>query len=385
MDYLHEAAFKDIEKHLRAEYREVIIDFIIIDPKTNKILTQKRAADRRLFPGVWEFPGSLLQPHESLTACIQRTMHEECQMRLKQIHSLVHVFTWDEDRDVATAQFLVEGTGTYAPQADMVSDWQYIGRDEIGLLLTDGQTPIHRGAWYAFSYLDQPKAFATVLFFDKIISEFFVHLGIMSAAPRVRLGECKRFAIDTADNVLTVAPDFVDEYGVFAAANIVLHQLYHNHRQGIATYQSVQAIRKLFGANFMFYVDIVADVYTYLFLHARYGYSERDYLEMCFDSIPEYQSDTIEQSKCSRLLGTALSIRFSNLATCQVVLPVIDSGDARLAILHFDKQLQYRVLPVSATAWHTLQALFTGGKASRKQYLQVIQQLTDTYQKDYTS
>lgn len=385
MDYAHEVNLGDIENSLRKEYREAIIDFIVVDPKTKKILTQRRSADRRLFPGVWEFPGGLLQPHETLLACIQRIMYEECQMHLEQVHGLVHVFTWDEDRDVATAQFLVEAKGEYVPQSDKVSDWRYIGYDEIDLLLTDGQTPIHRGAWYAFSYLEQSEDFATVLFFDKIISEFFVYLDIGSVAPRVQLGECKRFTIDSTLNILKIDPDFVAEYGMFAAANIVLHQLYHNYRQGIIAFENVQQIRTLFGLNFMFYVDIVADVYTFLFLHARYGYSERDYLEMCLHSITEYQSETIERSKCSRLLGTAFSIRFSDSITQQIVLPVVDAEDKCLAVLHFDRQLQYKVQPLSATTLRTLRAIFTGGKVTQKQFLQTMQQLTDEYQKGYIS
>jgi 8-oxo-dGTP pyrophosphatase MutT (NUDIX family) len=385
MDYPHEATFKDVEKHLRTEYREVIIDFIVLDPHNNKILTQKRSADRRLFPGVWEFPGGLLQSHETLLACLQRTMYEECQMHLEKVHGLVHVFSWDEDRDVATAQFLVEAKGAYVPQADLVSDWRYIGRDELDLLLVDGQTPIHRGAWYAFSYLDRPDDFATILFFDKIITAFFAYLGVASVAPRVQLGDCKRFAIDSTGNTITIAPDFIKQYGIFAAANIVLHQLYHNHRQGIASYQDVQALRGLFGTNFMFYVDIIADVYTYLFLRSQYGYSERDYLEMCFASIAEYQSDALERSKCTRLLGAIFSIRNSDSTGCNVVLPVVDTDAKRLVVLHFDRHLQYRNVPVSAAALKTLQSVFTGGKISFKSYVQVLQQLADNYQKGYIS
>lgn len=385
MDYPHKINLKDIENSLRNEYREAIIDFIVVDPKTKKILTQKRSADRRLFPGVWEFPGGLLQTHETLLACIQRTMYEECQMHLEKVHELVHVFTWDEDRDVVTAQFLVEAKGEYVPQAGKVSDWRYIGHDEIDILLADGQTPIHRGAWYAFSYLEQSEDFATVLFFDKIISEFFVYLGIESVAPRVQLGACKRFIVDSTLNVLKIDPDFVAKYGMFAAANTVLHQLYHNYRQGIMTFENVQQIRALFGSNFMFYVDIVADVYTFLFLQARYDYDERDYLEMCLRSITEYQSETIEQSKCSRLLGAALSIRFSDRITQRIVLPIVDAEGKSLAVLHFDKQLRYKVQPLSATTLRTLRAIFTGGKITQKQFLQTMQQLTDEYQKGYIS
>src|SRR5690606_21331743 len=110
----------------------------------------KRSSDRRLFPGVWEFPGSLLEANETLVSCIRRSIHEECQMHVEDVLDLVHLFTWDEDQDVVTVQFLVEASGSYTPERDKVSAHKYISNNELSLLLQDGNTPIYRGAVYAF-------------------------------------------------------------------------------------------------------------------------------------------------------------------------------------------------------------------------------------------
>jgi 8-oxo-dGTP pyrophosphatase MutT (NUDIX family) len=377
MNYTEEKELNDLGEKLRTEYREIIVDCIVYNQKTKKILTQKRSDNRRLFPGLWEFPGSLLEPNESLLSCIRRTIHEECQMQVENILELVHMFTWDDDKEVVTVQFLVEASGKYVPEQDKVSNHEYIGMEELSLLSQEGNTPIYRGAVYAFQYLDStPNSSQFVMFFDKLIVDFFSFMNITDVAPIVTITEGgERFTLDKEEKSLKISRMFMDKYGEFGSGNIILHQLYHNYCQNILTFQNVKAIRSIMGKNFMYYVDITADAYTYMFLSARYGFSKDDYLKMCFKSIAEYSGDSLENSKLTRLLGIALTMETCAMKSFEVVLPVIDTANSRLHLLKFDKLIHYDSLDLSGQIITTLKKIFVTTKSSEELYINTLRKI----------
>lgn len=310
-------------------------------------------------------------------------MYEECHMHLENIIGLVHLFTWDDDHDVATAQFLVEASGEYVPQQDKVTEHRYISKDEMAVLAEKDETPIYRGAFYAFQYLGQTQeSFAPILFFDKLVVNFFTFLNIDANPPKVVISGEKRFYIDIEHGILEISPAFLEKYDEFTCGNIILHQLYHNYRQNILTFDDVKAIRGIIGKNFMFYVDIVADIYTFLFLSARYGCSKEDYLKTCFVSLEEYQAKTLEDSKLTRLVGTALALESCTMKSFDVVLPVLDEEADKLHVLRFDKKLRYSAITFDKPTIRKMKEIFITGKVTYEAYAKLLQNIVSEFNEE---
>ncbi len=383
MEYDKERQLNELGDQLRKEYKEVIIDFIIHDTDEHKILVQKRSMTRSLFPGAWEFPGGHLEPDESLAACLKRLVYEEGQMYLKEVVKLVHLFTWDSDKDVVNVQFLVNASGDFAPNADKISEHRFIDVEGLDLLLEDGQeSPIYRGAFYAFEYLKMSEEkrldlFESLLFFDQMVAGFFDFLRIDVQAPKVVIGKEneKKFNLDKENGLLSIAPSFLRHYDKFGCASIILHLVFHNYRQNILNYDDVKAIRNIMGKNFMFYVDIVADTYTYLYFERHYGFTETKYLELCGQLIQEYQSETLEDSKFTRLLGALLTIAERSGQGFDVVLPVLE-GD-RLHLMRFDRSLRYSSVPVGKALYGKSTDLMTKKKINEKDFVSTFEKLTN--------
>jgi 8-oxo-dGTP pyrophosphatase MutT (NUDIX family) len=381
MEYDKERQFNELGDQLRKEYKEVIIDFIIYSTDEHKILVQKRATTRSLFPGAWEFPGGHLEPDESLAACLKRLVYEEGQMYLKEVVKMVHLFTWDSDKDVVNVQFLVNASGDFSFNKDKISEYRFINAGELDLLLEAKQeSPIFRGAFYAFEYLEMSEEkrldlFESLLFFDQMVAGFFDFLRIDVQAPKVVIGKEneKKFNLDKENGLLSIAPSFLRHYDKFGCASIILHLVFHNYRQNIFTYDDVKAIRGVMGKNFMFYVDIVADAYTYLYLERHYDFTEAKYLEVCGQLVQEYQAETLESSKFTRLLGALLTIAERSGQGFDVALPVLE-GD-KLHVMRFDRSLKYSSLSLGKTLPGKCADLMTKKKVSEKDFVATFEKL----------
>jgi 8-oxo-dGTP pyrophosphatase MutT (NUDIX family) len=381
MEYDKERQLNELGDQLRKEYKEVIIDFIIYDTNEHKVLVQKRSMTRSLFPGEWEFPGGHLEPDESLAACLKRLVYEEGQMYLKEVVKLVHLFTWDSDKDVVNVQFLVNASGDFSPNVDKISEHRFIDTEGLDLLHENGQeSPIYRGAFYAFEYLKMSEEkrldlFESILFFDQMVAGFFDFLRIETQAPKVVIGKEneKKFSLDKEGGLLSIAPSFLRHYDKFGCASIILHLVFHNYRQNILTYDDVKAIRGIMGKNFMFYVDIVADVYTYLYFERHYSFTEAKYLELCGQLIQEYQADTLENSKFTRLAGALLTISERSGQGFDVVVPVLD-GD-KIHTMRFDRSLKYSNISIGKALYGKCADLMTKKKINEKDFVSTFEKL----------
>ncbi len=251
MEYDKERHLNKLGDDLRKEYKEIIIDFILHDTKGRKILVQKRAMTRSLFPGAWEFPGGHLEPHETLVGCLKRLVFEEGQMYLNDIIDMVHLFTWDSDKDVVNLQFLVNATGNFTPNRDKISEHRLIDIDGLGPLFQAGkESPIYRGAFYAFEYLkmqdeDRVDMFQSILFFDQVVASFFAFTRCDDLPPKVTIGKEneKKFTLDKQNGLLSISPSFLRHYDKLGCASIVLHLIFHNYRQNILSYDDVTFMR----------------------------------------------------------------------------------------------------------------------------------------------
>lgn len=249
------------------------------------------------------------------------------------------------------------------------------------MLLDNGQeTPIYRGAFYAFEYLKMAEEgrldlFESLLFFDQMVAGFFDFLRINQQAPKVVIGQEneKKFSLDKENGLLSIAPSFLRHYDKFGCASIILHLVFHNYRQNILTYDDVKAIRGIMGKNFMFYVDIVADVYTFLYFERHYSFTEAKYLELCGQLVQEYQADTLDDSKFTRLLGALLTVAERSGQGFDVALPVLE-GD-KLHVMRFDRSLRYSSVSIGKTLFSKSGDLMTKKKINEKDFVLTFEKL----------
>lgn len=381
MEYDKERGLNTLGDTLRKEYKEIIVDFIVYDAKVNTILVQKRSMTRNMFPGAWEFPGGHLEPNESLVECIKRVVYEEAQMHLKTVVDMAHIFTWDSDKDVVNLQFLVNASGKFIPNKDKISEYRLIGFENMNTLLEKGkESQIYRGAFYAFEYIEmlnggKSDSFSSILFFDQMITGFFDFVRCHETPPKIVLGreQDKKFSLDKEKGILSIAPSFLRHYDNFGCASIILHLIFHNYRQNILSYDEVKAIRSILGKNVMFHVDIIADVYTFLFLERYYHFTESDYLQLCHQLIKEYQAEDLESSKFARLLGSNLTIASRIGQAFNVVLPAIE--DNVLHIMRFDASLSYRAVKLDKALYSKSIEIMTKPSVSEKDFKKTINKI----------
>lgn len=223
------------------------------------------------------------------------------------------------------------------------------------------------------------SSFDDVLFFDQLVNGFFDYLRIENVSPpKIRIKEDKeRFLIDVKRGMLTISPKFLAQYDKLPCGSVILHQVFHNYCQNILTFDDVKAIRSLLGKNIMFYVDIVADVYTFLFFERYYDYSFENYAHLCYQLLKEYQNDTIETSKFTRLIGSALTIANREGQSFDVFLPIL--GEATyLRGIKFSRSLNYFSIILQANTISVLGHGLTDGKCSEKEFVSAIQKVIST-------
>jgi len=356
-------------RQLLDKYADVVIDLIIVDVERDSIYIQKRRDDRELFPGLWEFPGVLLSPNETIADAIVKNLGE-VNLTLDRTYGMVHIFEWDNAHDVATAQFLVSAKGTFTPDYEQVSEMALIRKDELGMLLVEGdETPIYRGAFYAFQYMENPgRHFSQILFYDELVTNFFKFLQIRHPIPKIIISDRpKFFDIDMYLSQILISPDWISNKHDLANANVILHQLFHNYCQQILSFESIKAIRSNFGSQMGFYVDIVADLYSFRFLQAHYGIDYDQYLQLCYERLADYEAKTLEKSKATRLIGAAASVSSNS-----VIVPVINVQEKMMYTLQMSGMLRLGRYDLKGKHIKALEKIFCSGKVTSAEFSSVI-------------
>ena len=86
---------------------------VILDAQ-GRAFAQRRAADRRLFPGTWDIVGGHVEPGETLLGALAREIAEETGWRLRRVRRSLGVVTWTGDDGLGLrheADFLVDVDG----------------------------------------------------------------------------------------------------------------------------------------------------------------------------------------------------------------------------------------------------------------------------------
>ncbi len=117
----------------------------LIRDDRNRIYAHRRTANRRLFPGVWDFVGGHVEPGESPEQALARELKEETGWSLRRIEALIADWQWEHDGVVRRElDYLVEVDGDLsAPQLEPGKHdaYAWIGLDNLDQMMvgrTDG-------------------------------------------------------------------------------------------------------------------------------------------------------------------------------------------------------------------------------------------------------
>lgn len=138
---LTEAYLNDLQAENAGRY--CVVGALITNAE-KKIFVQKRALDRRLFPGCWDIAGGHVESGESLYEALRREIQEETGWELQRLLAVVDIFEWPSgDQTMREFDFLVEVTGDLnhaVLEAGKFTEYRWIGLDEIEILLQN-RTP----------------------------------------------------------------------------------------------------------------------------------------------------------------------------------------------------------------------------------------------------
>ena len=135
---------------------QIIVDFIIADPRNKTILIQQRSGSRKLFPYCWEFLGGHLESDETIEECIKRELLEEANMRLIKIITKLHEFHWSfNEKLFKDIIYMIEAEGDFRLESGKAIDFKWITRNEASLILRQGQTTngLYEAAHKAFDIM----------------------------------------------------------------------------------------------------------------------------------------------------------------------------------------------------------------------------------------
>ncbi len=101
-----------MQAQAEAEGRQCVVGALIRNAQ-GRLLMQKRAPDRKLYPGCWDIIGGHVEPGERLTAALAREIREETGWKLARIVILLDVCDWQTDQGARKREFdfLVEIEG----------------------------------------------------------------------------------------------------------------------------------------------------------------------------------------------------------------------------------------------------------------------------------
>jgi 8-oxo-dGTP diphosphatase len=108
----HLETLSALQAQAEAEGKRCCVGAFILN-QHGRLLFQKRAPDRNLFPNCWDVIGGHVEPGETLIDALAREIHEETGWRLARIVTLFHVWEW-EARPKGTRRefdFIVEVEG----------------------------------------------------------------------------------------------------------------------------------------------------------------------------------------------------------------------------------------------------------------------------------
>ncbi|MFJ4681901.1 NUDIX hydrolase [Streptomyces sp. NPDC088789] len=115
----------------------LVVGALIRDPR-DRIFVQRRALDRRLFPGCWDVVGGAVEEGESLLDALHREIAEETGWRLRRVLARVAREEWTADgvRHIES-DYVVEVDGDLSSpelERDKHTEFAWVAADDVSLL-----------------------------------------------------------------------------------------------------------------------------------------------------------------------------------------------------------------------------------------------------------
>jgi 8-oxo-dGTP pyrophosphatase MutT (NUDIX family) len=116
---------------------------IIVDTE-GRVLVQRRSAERKLFPGLWDIPGGHVEPDETPLEALAREVYEETGWRVTRIVAELGEWRWRGDDGVERREtdYVVEVKGDLsAPNLDPgYVEYAWVGPTDFDRVI-DARTP----------------------------------------------------------------------------------------------------------------------------------------------------------------------------------------------------------------------------------------------------
>jgi len=134
----HLDALPALQAQSEAEGKHCCVGALVLNHE-GRLLAQKRAPDRKLFPNRWDIIGGHVEPGETLITALERELREETGWELARIVSLFHVFEWETELEGIRCEFdfLVEVEGDLEhPRLEegKHTAFRWLSLDEVELL-----------------------------------------------------------------------------------------------------------------------------------------------------------------------------------------------------------------------------------------------------------
>jgi 8-oxo-dGTP pyrophosphatase MutT (NUDIX family) len=127
-----------LQARAEMEGRQCVVGAVIMNGQ-QRAFVQKRAVNRRLFPGCWDLVGGHVEAGETLAEALRREIREETGWELSSIVRLIGSFDWEDEQGGKRREldFLVQVAGDLEhPQLEWSknSEFRWIGLAELELL-----------------------------------------------------------------------------------------------------------------------------------------------------------------------------------------------------------------------------------------------------------
>jgi fructose-1,6-bisphosphatase/inositol monophosphatase family enzyme/ADP-ribose pyrophosphatase YjhB (NUDIX family) len=111
-----------------------IINFIILDKKTNYLYIQKSFNNQLYFPDQWKILGDQLKQNETIIECIHRKLFEETNLILNCVYGKIHEFILD-DKQTINMVYLISASGRFKTKTYEISKHYWINKHELENLI----------------------------------------------------------------------------------------------------------------------------------------------------------------------------------------------------------------------------------------------------------
>ena len=115
---------------------------------------------------------------------------------------------------------------------------------------------------------------------------------------------------DSESGVVLFNPHLVDSgicsYDYFCT--VIIHEAFHLLAHNIPHKSNAKHLRNRYAPYFMIYFDIEADVIAARFFRDVMAYSKKDYVRILSESCHAFPSDSFEEEKLERFIGSLLSV-----------------------------------------------------------------------------